>query len=352
MLSNLGGQTVRRICALGVLAALAVAGCSSQSSSPTAASSSTSVSSSTSPSPRVTGTVASDASPFSGRAGGAGKPVLIVKIDNTRPAQPHVGLRSADVVYIEEVEGGLTRIAAVFATSMPSVVGPVRSARVTDISLFAQYGGPAFAYSGAQLKLKPALAAASFYDVSDDAGGRGYYRDHSRNAPYNLMGKPAVLLARAPKASSAADVGFVFSDVVPVGGRAAAKMRAVWASSSVGFAWKASKRSYQVSLIGRPARAAEGGGQYATTVVVQYVRGQDSGYGDKFGAKTPLSVTTGAGKGWVLRDGKAWPVTWSRPTQTSGTRFLGADGQPVPFGVGQVWVLLVNKKAPVSFRIP
>lgn len=276
--------------------------------------------------------------------------MLIVKIDNTRPAQPHIGLRSADVVYIEEVEGGLTRIAAVFATSMPPVVGPVRSARITDISLVAQYGRPAFAYSGAQRKLKPALAAASFYDVSDDAGGKGYYRDHSRRAPYNLLGKPAVLLARAPKASSAADVGFVFSDVVPVGGRAATKMRAAWLSSSAGFAWNASKNAYQVSLNGRPARAAEGGGQYATTVVVQYVRVQDSGYGDKFGEKTPLSITTGAGKGAVLRGGKSWPVTWSRPAETSGTRFLGANGQPLPFGVGQVWVLLVNKKTPVSFR--
>ena len=342
-------KSLRRLGALGALGSVAIVGCSSGAPTATPSSSTTgspSASASVSPSP----TAVTNASPFSGRAGGAGKQVLIVKIDNTRPAQPHVGLRQADVVYIEEVEGGLTRIAAVFATTLPRVVGPIRSARITDIQLFAQYGRPAFAYSGAQHKLKPALAAAPFYDVSEDAGGRGYFRDHSRFAPYNLMGRSAQLLARAPKASTASDIGFVFSTDVPGGGRAGTTMRATWPSSSAGFVWVPSTKTYKVSLNGRPARASEGGGQYATTVVVQYVKEKNSGYGDKFGEKTPLSVTTGTGKGWVLRGGQAWPVTWSRPSLSVGTRYLGANGQPVPFGVGQVWVLLVNKKSPISVR--
>lgn len=273
-----------------------------------------------------------------------------MKIDNTRPAQPHVGLRQADVVYIEQVESGLTRIAAVYSSALPPVVGPIRSARITDIALFAQYGRPAFAYSGAQSKLKPALRAAPFFDVSQDTGGRGYYRDRGRYAPYNLMGRPTVLLARAPRASTARDVGFVFATTAPAGGRAATKMRAAWPSSSAGFAWSPSRNAYRVSLNGRSARAAEGGGQYAKTVVVQYVKERDSGYGDKFGGRTPLSITTGTGSGVVLRNGKAWPITWTRPSLAAGTRFQGPDGQPLPFDVGQVWVLLVDKKSPVSFR--
>ena len=76
-------------------------------------------------------------------------PVLMVKIDNIGPARPATGLGSADVIYVEPMEGGLTRIAAVFSEHIPSVVGPVRSARQTDYDLLAQYGKPTFAYSGA-----------------------------------------------------------------------------------------------------------------------------------------------------------------------------------------------------------
>src|SRR5690606_20594276 len=34
-------------------------------------------------------------------------PVLAVKLDNARTARPHTGLEDADVVYVEQVEGGL-----------------------------------------------------------------------------------------------------------------------------------------------------------------------------------------------------------------------------------------------------
>src|SRR5215207_11116288 len=59
--------------------------------------------------------------------------VLVVKVDNTRSARPQAGVYSADVVYVEEVEGGVTRLAAVFSSTFPPSVGPIRSARTTDI---------------------------------------------------------------------------------------------------------------------------------------------------------------------------------------------------------------------------
>ena len=101
---------------------------------------------------------------LSGREGENG-PVLVVKIDDTANARPQVGLEFADVVYIEQVEGGLTRLAAVFSSNIPVRIGPVRSARISDIDLLAQYGHVAFAYSGAQQKLLPVIAAAKLSDV-------------------------------------------------------------------------------------------------------------------------------------------------------------------------------------------
>ena len=40
-------------------------------------------------------------------------------------------------------------------------IGPVRSARISDIEIMAQYGRVAFAYSGAQHKLLPVISAAN-----------------------------------------------------------------------------------------------------------------------------------------------------------------------------------------------
>src|SRR5438445_484147 len=43
-----------------------------------------------------------------------GDAVLAVKIDNVAQARPQTGLATADTVYVEPVEGGLTRLLAIF----------------------------------------------------------------------------------------------------------------------------------------------------------------------------------------------------------------------------------------------
>ena len=86
---------------------------------------------------------------LSGREGVDGQ-LLAVKIDDTNMAHPQIGLEDAEIVFIEQVEGGLTRLAAIFSTVIPQRVGPVRSARISDIDVLSQFGRVAFAYSGAQ----------------------------------------------------------------------------------------------------------------------------------------------------------------------------------------------------------
>ncbi len=338
-------------------AALVLSGCSSSDPAP----GTTGGTGSAGASPSVTSTddtatpeaspsdqMPADSSPLSGRAGGAGKPTIIVKFDNTPNAQPHSGLTKADVVYVEEVEYGLTRLAAVFATDLPNVVGPIRSARISDLDLFANYGTPAFSYSGAQHRLRPFIAASALIDVSGDQGPYGYVRDNGRRAPYNFMGNPEKLIKRAKTASDAPSIGFEFSKTAPEGGKPVTKITVAYPSSSAQFLWNLKSGGYDVRLNGSPARATEGGTQRATTVVVQYVKQYDSGFGDKFGGRTPKEETVGSGKGWVFRSGKAYKVTWSRPSKKSPTQFVGADGQVVTFAPGQVWVALVNRTKPIT----
>ena len=74
---------------------------------------------------------------LSGREGSDGE-VLVVKIDDTTAARPQIGIDLADIVYIEQVEGGLTRLAAVFSSEIPTLIGPIRRARISAIDILAQ----------------------------------------------------------------------------------------------------------------------------------------------------------------------------------------------------------------------
>ncbi len=290
-------------------------------------------------------------SPLTGEPGSTARPVLVVKLDNTRNAQPHAGLIEADVVYVEEVEYGITRLAAVFATSVPPRIGPVRSARITDIDLLEQYGSPAFAFSGVQSKMWPAIAKSTLIDISPNKGGEGYFRDNSRRAPYNYFLDGAIGLTRAPKASLEKDIGFVFADTPPPGGRPGLKASMEWNYASARFVYDPATGLYKVSLNGERARAEEDkAGQQAATVIIQNVKQKPSAYFDRGGGNTPHAETIGSGTAIVLRDGLAYDVTWQRPDVTAGTTFTMADGSPMPFKPGQQWVVLLDTKRPATIR--
>src|SRR5205807_4662579 len=77
-------------------------------------------------------------SPFTGEPVKGLGPVLAVKIDNIRQARPQTGLSRAEIVYVLPVEGGLSRFLAIFSARVPPVIGPVRSARETDLQLLRQ----------------------------------------------------------------------------------------------------------------------------------------------------------------------------------------------------------------------
>jgi hypothetical protein len=123
-------------------------------------------------------------SPFTGEPVSSLNRVLAVKIDNIVLARPSTGLTWADIVYAIPVEGGLSRLMAVFSSHYPPVVGPVRSAREDDLQLLRQFGRPAAAFSGATPRLLPYIhRTARIVDLYAGTT-RGYYRDLNRVAPH------------------------------------------------------------------------------------------------------------------------------------------------------------------------
>lgn len=280
--------------------------------------------------------------PFTGLPGEARPPVLAVKIDNVEPARPPTGLRSADIVYIEPVEAGLSRILAVFSSRLPETAGPIRSARESDLELLRQFGRPAFAFSGAQTKLLPVIAEASAYDVSPARAGGSYTRSDTRPAPHNLYASPDELLSNAPETARAKDIGFRFGKPPP-GGRPISEHSAGYRAFGVDFRWSPGDRGWRVSMDGDRVESADGGTIAPKTVVIQYTTIRDSRFGDSSGNPSPYVETVGSGRALVLRNGRAYDVNWSRPSADAGTTFTLPGGKPMPFAAGQVWVMFAAR---------
>jgi hypothetical protein len=263
-------------------------------------------------------------------------PALAIKIDNVHAARPQTGLGSAEVVYVEPVEGGLTRLVAVYTGTPPSVVGPVRSARRTDIELLAQYGSPVLAYSGAAPELLPALRAANLVNAAPAEAASAYYRDRDRPAPHNLYLRPA----RLPGGAQGPTVAPLRFGPAPVAGTPTATYRVDYQAARFTFAWSVPDQQWLVSMNGTPLMTDTGRVRAATVVRQQVEVSTSESIEDAHGTVSPVARTVGGGPAVVLRDGQRFTGTWSRPATRSPTTFHTANGQELPLAPGPVWVLL------------
>ena len=264
-------------------------------------------------------------------------PALAVKIDNVPAARPQTGLGSAQVVYVEPVEGGLTRLVAVYTGTPPAVVGPVRSARRTDVELLAQYGTPVLAYSGAAPELLPTLHAADLICASPGESATAYFRDRDRQAPHNLFLRPS----RLPDGARAPAVAPLRFGAAPRQGVPTTTYRVSYRAAGFTFTWSASDARWLVAMNGTPVVSTESGPVGAATVVWQRVPVTSSEAGeDTRAGGSPVAHTVGSGRAVVLRDGQSFDATWSRPTARSATTFHTTGGRELPLAAGTVWVLL------------
>lgn len=291
---------------------------------------------------------------LSGRVGTDG-PILVVKIDDTKMAHPQIGIEYADIVYIEQVEGGLTRLAAVFSSEIPREIGPVRSARVSDMELLSQFGKVGFAYSGAQQKLRPEISTANLFDLgAQRMSSTIYTTDPQRIQPYAMVLRADLLMEYAQgkglEFAQSKSAGWIFSDETELG-TAISSAKVSWPASNYEVFWSTEKEVWELSHGGVPNLSSTGARLTADTFVIQLVSITDSIYKDKVGGVTPFSATVGSGKGFILRDGKYIEGNWSRPTESAGTRWTTNTGDEIPFAHGGLWIALTDK-APSFTLIP
>jgi Protein of unknown function (DUF3048) N-terminal domain/Protein of unknown function (DUF3048) C-terminal domain len=277
----------------------------------------------------------------------AARPALAVKIDNVEPdSRPQIGLNQADVVYEERVEGAVTRFMAVFHSAEAVPVGPVRSARTSDIGLFKPLGLPLFAWSGANPSFAARVRDAGPIDVGYDAASSQYHRARNRRAPHNLMLNSTIEMWAAGYGGTAPPQLFAYRapNEPIVGGTIATGVNIVFAvgagSAPVDYIWNGA--GYARSQSGTPHVDALGVQVAPENVIVSFTPYADSDVTDQFGVPIREAQLVGQGDAWVLTGGQMIVARWSKPSLEAPTQYLDAAGQPVKLTPGRTWVALAE----------
>jgi hypothetical protein len=339
--------------ALVTIAVLVVGACSSSSPPKKVAAPTTSASPTPTPAPPPPPIVW----PLTGVAtkAVAQRPAVAVKIENSIDARPQTGLNSADMVWEEVVEGGITRYLAVFDSQLPPVIGPVRSVRPMDPSIAAPLHG-LFAFSGGQRPFPAQAAASGLQVLSMDAGAGGFYRSRARRAPHNVYADLQTFLRQANGSHKAPPPPqFVFAGpgeqpTALVSGLPAPTLHlTLSAFSHPVWTWAPSVGGWARSENTRLAKGADGHQLHATNVVVLRVDVVNTGYRDPANNPVPETRLTGSGQAVVASGGKIVHATWAKTSVGAVLTLRGSDGAPIRLAPGSTWVELVpNRGGSVS----
>lgn len=287
-------------------------------------------------------------------------PVFVVKVENTEGGQPQYGLNKADLVFEELVEGGLTRLAALYYSNLPTKIGHVRSTRATDIGISLPVGGQVVASGGASPTYR-LLKKSGVKIFSEDHGAPGFSSDLSKVRPYNRLvnlktiakkakagsvpgnylpwralpaatptpdpsADPSATPTAAPKKATSADVGF---------------------SNSTHTRWTLKNDKW--SRVN--GHAAPGQDFQADTLLVLFARVGDAGYTDPAGNPVPETIFDGNGRAVIMHGGTAIEATWFKGQKDSQITFKDKAGKPVDIDPGHVWIELAPQgKGSVSYN--
>lgn len=115
-----------------------------------------------------------------------GRPWALM-IDNYVGARPSVGLSAATLVYEAPVEGGVTRLMAIFkAQDLPAEIGPIRSARPYFLK-WAQELGATYVHVGGSEEALVLAKNLGLNDVNEFYQGAYFWRSKNRPAPHNIL---------------------------------------------------------------------------------------------------------------------------------------------------------------------
>lgn len=283
------------------------------------------------------------------------KPVAIM-INNIGEAMPQSGIARADIIYEMIVEGGITRLEAVFSDySGLTKIGPVRSARQYYVRNAEQLDA-IFCHIGTSTLADEELATSPVVDM-DGMGGVGnylIYRSNDRVAPHNAYTSEEAIEAaieyKGVDMSRSSNYNKMFSFSTSVkdieGGTTANKIttafntgRAPW------FEYNAEEHQYYRFQYGDKQIDDQTGEQlhfqnvlvlFATTYsydgYLMEVRNEESG------------------DGYYASNGKYIPIQWKYEQGT--VHYYTSDGERLVMNPGKTWITYfdADNKSGVTFE--
>ena len=281
-----------------------------------------------------------------------------VMINNNHAAWPQCGLQDAYLVYEIVVEGGITRMMALYKDVYPTKVGSNRSARHYFIdyaeendAIFIHWGGSPQAYS----------RLANGVDSLDGMALEGsvYFRDTSLNRDYehtgfvNLEKAKSYLNEKGYRIDtnkdlllnySAEEIDLSTNETVKVANSVNLKYSNYHTTK---YEYDEDNKVYKRSMSGKANTDLETGEQYtAKNIIVYKVRNYTLNDGENKGRQELDNI--GNGTGYYISNGQAVSITWEKTSHSAQTVYKYANGEELTVNDGNTFIQILPVDGEIS----
>lgn len=271
------------------------------------------------------------------------RPAIAVKIENSSVAYPLKGLESAEIVYEELVEGGITRFLAMYHCTDAELAGPIRSARVVDPAIMTPTTY-ILAFSGANQHVFSRLDEAGIVQIEENAAGDAMQRvETGASFEHTLFADTALVrkLGREQYNETPPEGVYMFGDLPEGKSRKATEITINFSPASV-ISYKYDTGKYYRYQAGEPFRSDTGDQIAVDNVLLELHAVNLTGPKDVAGASgTEIADVTGSGAAVLFRDGRMLRGRWVREAIEDPVRFTTRDGDELVLKAGTTWIHLV-----------
>lgn len=277
---------------------------------------------------------------------------LAVMIDNHPAARPQAGLEKANLVYEAEVEGGYTRLMAIFSNKEEiNNIGPIRSARPYFLD-WAEELKAVYIHCGGSPEALTKIEKDDVVDLNQFYNDSSFWRSSEKLAPHNIFTSHDNLLKfLATKNNINSNyTSWLFKDDKKSEGivikNPEIKINFNQPETKVSWVYNKDGNDYW-RYLGDTAQITYDNNKIAAkNIIVQYVPAKviDSALRLKMD-------DVGSGQALVCLDGSCQPATWKKNSATGRTIFSYAnniDGEVI-FNAGTTWVEVVRPEIKVVY---
>ena len=280
-------------------------------------------------------------------------------VNNTKIGTPQIGTSAADLIFETEIEGGVTRMLAVF-TDVGKVpeLGSLRSLRHNFIDIaggldaIIVHVGWSYA-AEAQVKRQGTdnINLAVYPDAwwRDAVWWRERGKEHSVKTTSERMAA-ALEKSGLRKTLSEKQAPFsAFNDpgvLVPANGEAAGLVTILFSGyNKTTLTWDAAAGCYSKGEYGKPQLDLATGKplQFANALILQTSI-------TSFENTILRQIDLSSGKGFYVSGGKAEPIAWKKGGTNDPFSFRTASGERLVMNTGKTYIAIVNDQRTISFE--